>query len=82
MSAGDAVAGNIGAESRFEYTVIGDPVNEAARLCELAKEARRPVLASAGALGRAGRRGGRALARGRGGRAARSQPGHPRARTV
>jgi adenylate cyclase len=40
VSAGEAVAGNVGAEERFEYTVIGDPVNEAARLSELAK--RRP----------------------------------------
>ena len=37
VSAGQAVAGNVGAESRFEYTVIGDPVNEAARLSEHAK---------------------------------------------
>ena len=43
-----AVAGNIGAESRFEYTVIGDPVNEAARLTELAKDHDGRVLASAG----------------------------------
>jgi adenylate cyclase len=50
VSAGRAVAGNVGAESRFEYTVIGDPVNEAARLCELAKEAEGRVLASADAL--------------------------------
>ena len=53
VSAGQAVAGNIGAESRFEYTVIGDPVNEAARLCELAKETDARVLASEGALERA-----------------------------
>ena len=53
VSAGRAVAGNVGAESRFEYTVIGDPVNEAARLCELAKEADGRVLASARALERA-----------------------------
>jgi adenylate cyclase len=53
VSAGEAVAGNIGAESRFEYTVIGDPVNEAARLCELAKETDGRVLASEDALQRA-----------------------------
>ncbi len=34
---GEAVAGHIGTEARYEYTVIGDPVNEAARLCDLAK---------------------------------------------
>lgn len=37
VSAGRAVAGNVGAAERYEYTVIGDPVNEAARLTELAK---------------------------------------------
>ena len=38
VAAGQAVAGNVGAKERFEYTVIGEPVNEAARLCELAKD--------------------------------------------
>jgi adenylate cyclase len=37
VAAGQVVAGNVGAKERFEYTVIGGPVNEAARLCELAK---------------------------------------------
>ena len=50
ISAGPAVAGNVGAEERFEYTVIGDPVNEAARLCELAKRRDDCVLASARAV--------------------------------
>ena len=54
VSAGRAVAGNVGAEHRFEDTVIGDPVNEAARLCELAKKRPERVLASGAALERAG----------------------------
>jgi adenylate cyclase len=53
VSAGEAVAGNVGAEERFEYTVIGDPVNEAARLCELAKQRPERVIASDAALQRA-----------------------------
>jgi adenylate cyclase len=53
VSAGRAVAGNVGAEHRFEYTVIGDPVNEAARLCELAKQREENLIASGAALGRA-----------------------------
>ncbi|WP_174575675.1 adenylate/guanylate cyclase domain-containing protein [Nocardia miyunensis] len=50
VSAGLAVAGNIGAANRFEYTVIGDPVNEASRLTELAKERPERVLTSGSAL--------------------------------
>jgi adenylate cyclase len=46
VSAGPVVAGYIGAEQRFEYTVIGDPVNEAARLSDLAKGHPDGVLAS------------------------------------
>src|SRR3954454_11582647 len=38
VSCGQVWAGQVGAASRLEYTVIGDPVNEAARLTELAKD--------------------------------------------
>lgn len=50
VSAGEVVAGQIGARSRLEYTVVGDAVNEAARLTELAKTAPGRVLASASAV--------------------------------
>ena len=53
VSAGRAIAGHIGAQARFEYTVIGDPVNEAARLTELAKNEEGHVLASAIAVSQA-----------------------------
>jgi adenylate cyclase len=50
VAAGQVVAGNVGAKERFEYTVIGEPVNEAARLCELAKSRPGKLLASAQTL--------------------------------
>ncbi|ROZ98590.1 adenylate/guanylate cyclase domain-containing protein [Gordonia sp. OPL2] len=50
VSAGKAIAGHIGSEQRLEYTVIGDPVNEAARLTELAKDEPTRVLGSARAV--------------------------------
>jgi adenylate cyclase len=54
ISAGDAVAGNVGDVRRYEYTVIGDPVNEAARLTELAKTVPGGVLAAGRAVELAG----------------------------
>ena len=55
VASGAAVAGYVGAETRFEYTVVGDPVNEAARLSEAAKDRPGRLLASAAALDGAGR---------------------------
>jgi adenylate cyclase len=54
VSAGTVVAGNIGDEQRYEYTVIGTPVNEAARLTDEAKHRLGRVLASEEAVSRAG----------------------------
>lgn len=46
VTAGQVFAGFVGAEHRFEYTVIGDPVNEAARLADRAKVEPERVLCS------------------------------------
>jgi adenylate cyclase len=50
VAAGTVVAGNVGAEQRYEYTVIGDPVNEAARLTDIAKSRPERLVASGAAL--------------------------------
>ena len=53
VSVGSVFAGNVGAEHRYEYTVIGDPVNEAARLADYAKHEDSRILASGSAIARA-----------------------------
>jgi class 3 adenylate cyclase len=54
VSSGEAVAGNVGSEERLEYTIIGQPVNEAARLSDAAKKRPCRVLASAAAVAASG----------------------------
>lgn len=50
VAAGHVVAGHIGGSDRFEYTVIGDAVNSAARLTDLAKDTPGRVLTNASTL--------------------------------
>jgi adenylate cyclase len=54
VSSGVLVAGNVGTEQRYEYTLIGRPVNEAARLTDLAKGRPGRVVVGQGAIDRAG----------------------------
>jgi class 3 adenylate cyclase len=54
IACGRVWAGQVGAASRLEYTVIGDPVNEAARLTELAKDHPGRAVASAATVQVAG----------------------------
>ena len=50
VASGTVVAGNIGSERRYEYTVFGDPVNLAARLCEMAKSVPSRVVVDAASV--------------------------------
>jgi adenylate cyclase len=52
LHVGDVMWGNIGAQQRLDFTVIGPAVNVASRLDELSKELRRPLVVSGDFAGR------------------------------
>lgn len=54
VATGEVVAGNVGHRSRFEYTVVGDAVNTAARLTDLAKESPARLLVTLASVESAG----------------------------
>lgn len=54
VNTGRMVIGNMGSEHRFDYTVVGDEVNVAARLVEASKEAGCALLVSEATLAAAG----------------------------
>ncbi len=82
VSTGRAVAGNVGTPERYEYTVIGDPVNEAARLTAAAKRTDRLVLANCALVAGADPAEAAALGGARPDHRAGTQRGDPRGRAA
>jgi class 3 adenylate cyclase len=54
LAYGEAVVGNVGWSERYNYTAIGDAVNVAARLQDIAKALGYPLVATAAVVEHAG----------------------------
>ncbi len=46
VNTGEAIVGNIGSDKRMDFTIVGDVVNVAARLLEVAKQEEAPIVIS------------------------------------
>ena len=58
LHVGDAVVGHVGADTRHDYTAIGDTVNVASRLEGLTKDVGFPLVCSAGVFAALGEQAG------------------------